>query len=108
MSSTPLTGLPWPECLGTFDEDSCRFFLRELGQKVVQFYPFSIGMEEAFSYIVQEYGFEGAPDALGVLQEMLEDDNSAAGAGDDGDIWRSWRHNWRHRNVSYHDRKKFR
>lgn len=89
----------WPECLGIFDEESCRFFLRELGQKVVQFYPFSVGIEEVYAHIVDEYGTSGAPDALSVLQELLEDDTTAAGAGDDGDIWRSWRHCWRHRNV---------
>lgn len=91
--------LPWPECLGIFDEESCRYFLRELGQRIVQFYPFSVGIEEVYSQIVDEYGLEGAPDAISVLQELLEDDNTAAGSGDDGDIWRSWRHNWRHRNV---------
>jgi len=91
--------LPWPECLGTFDEESCRFFLRELGQRIVQFYPFSVGIEEVHSQIVNGYGFHGAPDAMSVLQELLEDDSTAAGVGDDGDIWRSWRHNWRHRNV---------
>lgn len=93
--------LPWPECLGTFDEESCRFFLRELGQKVVQFYPFSVGMDEVFSQIVDRYGYEGAADAISVLQELLEDESTAAGAGDDGDIWRSWRHSWRHRNVGF-------
>ncbi len=91
--------LPWPECLGTFDEESCRFFLRELGQRIVQFYPFSVGMEEVFTQIVDKYGLQGAPDAMSVLQELLEDDAAADGAGDDGDIWRSWRHSWRHRNV---------
>jgi len=91
--------LPWPECLGAFDEESCRFFLRELGQRIVQFYPFSVGIEEVYSQIVSKYGFYGAPDAMSVLQELLEDDSNAAGVGDDGDIWRSWRHNWRHRNV---------
>lgn len=92
--------LPWPECLGTFDEESCRYFLRELGQRMVQFYPFSVGIEEVYSQIIDEYGLEGTPDALSVLQELLEDDSAAAGSGDDGDIWRSWRHSWRHRNVS--------
>lgn len=89
----------WPACLGTFDEESCRFFLRELGQRTVQFYPFSVGMEEVYVHIVDEYEFAGAADALSVLHELLEDDCTSAGIGDDGDIWRSWRHAWRHRNV---------
>ena len=92
--------LAWPECLGIFDEESARFFLRDLGQKVVQFYPFSVGMDEVFAQIVDRYGHEGSADVISVLQELLEDDHTATGFGDDGDIWRSWRHAWRHRNVS--------
>lgn len=92
--------LPWPECLGTFDEESCRYFLREMGQRIVQFYPFSVGMEEVFTQMVNCYGFDGIADAMSVLQELLEDASAADGTGDDGDIWRSWRHSWRHRNVS--------
>ena len=99
LSITDKAILSWPESLGAFDEESCRFFLRELGQRLVQFYPFSVGMEEVLTQIVNRYGFHGAPDAMSVLQELLEDDSTAAGVGDDGDIWRSWRHNWRHRNV---------
>lgn len=98
--STEESNLPWPECLGTFDEESCRFFLRELGQRVVQFYPFSVGIEEVYTSIVDKYGYSGACDAISVLQELLEDDTTADGVGDDGDIWRSWRWSWRHRNVS--------
>lgn len=92
--------LSWPECLGEFDEESCRFFLRELGSKIVQFYPFSVGMDEVYTQILITYGQDGAADALSVLHELLEDDSVALGSGDDGDIWRSWRHSWRHRNVS--------
>ena len=82
-----------------FDEESCRFFLREVGARVVPNYPFSYGMEEVHSLIIEQYGYEGIPDVTSVLQELLEEDDAATGIGDDGDIWRSWRHNWRHRNV---------
>lgn len=56
-------------------------------------------MDEVYGSIVDRYGAEGSPDVLSVLQELLEDDETANGLGDDGDIWRSWRHSWRHRNV---------
>lgn len=82
-----------------FDEESCRYFLREIGARVVPNYPFSYGMEEVHSLIIEQYGYEGIPDVTSVLQELLEEDDTATGIGDDGDIWRSWRHNWRHRNV---------
>lgn len=85
--------------LGCFDEESCRYFLREVGTRVVPFYPFSFGMEEVYSLILEKYGYAGIPDATSVLQDLLENEEDAGGFGDDGDIWRSWRHSWRHRNV---------
>jgi hypothetical protein len=92
--------LPWPRCLGTFDEESCRYFLNEVGSRIVPFYPFGFGIEEVYSSILKRYGFENCADAVGIVQELLEDEQNARGLGDDGDIWRSWRHSWRHRNVS--------
>ena len=86
--------------LGTFDEESCRFFLREVGERIVPFYPFFVGIEEVYAVLVERYDRSRIADALSVLHELLEDDDNASGIGDDGDIWRSWRHCWRHRNVS--------
>lgn len=86
--------------LGSFDEDSARFFLREVGRRVVPCYPFALGMEEVYCLILENFGFDGIPDITSVLQELLEEDGSSDGAGDDGDIWRSWRYSWKHRNVS--------
>jgi hypothetical protein len=57
-------------------------------------------MEEVYSLILERYGYAGLPDATSVLQDLLESDGTAGGLGDDGDVWRSWRHSWRHRNVS--------
>ena len=85
--------------LSTFDEESCRFFLREVGERLVPFYPFSVGIEEVYSLLLERYGRPQIADSLSVLHELLEDEGNATGAGDDGDIWRSWRHSWRHRNV---------
>ncbi|OCT45320.1 hypothetical protein CLCR_05412 [Cladophialophora carrionii] len=86
------------EDFGCFDEEECRFFLREVGERVVPVYPFSFGMEEVYSLILERYGYSGLPDATSVLQDLLESDGTAGGLGDDGDVWRSWRHSWRHRN----------
>ena len=91
-----------PQLPQTFDEESCRYFLREVGERVVPAYPFDYGMEEVHSLILEKYGYEGIADATSVLQDLLEDDDVAAGIGDDGDIWRSWRHHWRRRNVLRH------
>ena len=85
--------------LKVFDEESCRYFLREVGERVVPAYPFDYGMEEVYSLILEKYGYQGIADAISVLQDLLEDDDVATGIGDDGDIWRSWRHHWKRRNV---------
>ena len=86
--------------LGTFDEESCRFFLRETGEAIVPYFPFSIGIENVYGLLLERYGLGEIADATSVLHELLEDQTSATGIGDDGDVWRSWRHQWRHRNVS--------
>ena len=100
MDESLLSGYAWT--LGTFDEETCRYFLREVGQRIVPFYPFTVGVEEVYSLILERYGRTHIADALSVLQDLLEDEGNASGAGDDGDIWRSWRHGWRHRAVSLH------
>lgn len=96
MESVDLT---WPWCLGMFDEESCRYFLHEVGSRLVPRYPFSFGIEEVYGILLDTYGFDGTPDVTSLLQELLEDKQNADGLGDDGDVWRSWRHGWRHRNV---------
>lgn len=82
-----------------FDEESCRFFLRECGEQIVPFYPFEAGIDEVYNLLLEQYTVEEMSDVLSVLHELLEDDDNASGLGDDGDIWRSWRHAWRRRNV---------
>lgn len=85
---------------GAFDEESCRWHVREAGKRVVRFYPFSSGIEEVYCLMLERCGLPGLPDAMSVIEEMLEKESVANGMGDDGDIFRSWRHNWRHRMVS--------
>ncbi len=85
--------------LQVFDEESCRYFLRQVGGRVVPSYPFDYGMEEVYSLILESFGYDGIADAISLLQDLLEDDDVATGIGDDGDIWRSWRYHWRRRNV---------
>ncbi len=95
-ASSPLK----PNLLGTFDEESCRSFLRQVGEDVVPFFPFSFGIEKVYALLLDRYGRRQIADATSVLQELLEDQHNADGIGDDGDVWRSWRFHWRHRNVS--------
>lgn len=97
MKSTSAT-VPLPKT-GTFDEETCRYFLREIGEQTVPFYPFSFGIDEVYTLLLEHYGGDWVADALSVLHELMEAEDNASGLGDDGDIWRSWRHSWRHRNV---------
>lgn len=87
--------------LVAFDEESCRSFLHQVGEDVVPFFPFSFGIEKVYALLFDRYGKPQIADAVSVLHELLEDENNANGVGDDGDIWRSWRHHWRHRDVRF-------
>ncbi|ETN42280.1 uncharacterized protein HMPREF1541_04221 [Cyphellophora europaea CBS 101466] len=84
-----------------FNEDECRDFLNAVGDKVVNSYIYSIGMEEAYSSIWWKYGPDGASDAISLLHDILEEDDTAgAGLGLDTDIWRPWKKNFRLRNIN--------
>jgi hypothetical protein len=85
---------------GSFDEEDCRYFLHNVGKQIVPTLPFSCGMEEVYKAIVARYGYAAIPDATSLLAELLETETSAAGLGDDSDIWRPWFYSWKHRNVS--------
>ena len=89
-----------PFGLGAFDEETCRFLLRELGESIVPYYPFFYGIEQVYKCLLARYGENHVADAMSVLHELLEDDFVGIGFGDEGDPWRSWRYDWRHRNVS--------
>lgn len=83
-----------PGVRGVFDEETCRMHLHEIGDDIVPRYPFLFGMQEIYRILLEEYGNSQIADAISVLHELLEDESY------EGNIWRSWRHGWRHRNVS--------
>jgi hypothetical protein len=84
-----------------FDQDECCEFLGRLGDRIVKIYPFTMGMEEAYSAIWDRYGAHGTPDAISLLHEILEEvDVAGAGLGLETDIWRTWQRAFRLRNVS--------
>jgi len=83
-----------PSVRGAFDEESCRMYLHELGHEIVPRYPFAYGIQEIYRLLLGEYGRSEIADVISVLHELLEDESY------EGNIWRSWRHGWRHRNVS--------
>ncbi|KAJ9634966.1 hypothetical protein H2204_005921 [Knufia peltigerae] len=85
---------------GAFDEESCRSYVREAGMRAVGAYSFTSGMEEIYCLMLEQCGLDGLPDAMSVIQDMMEGDGVADGLGDDGDIFRSWRHSWRQRNAN--------
>ena len=89
-----------PSRLGAFDEETCRFFLQGLGESIVPYFPFYYGIEQVYECLLARYGEVHVADAMSVLHELLEDDSVAIGVGDEGDAWRSWRYDWKHRNVS--------
>lgn len=90
----PLTVRLRPGVRDAFDEETCRMRLHEIGDQIVPRYPFNAGMQEIYAILLGEYGKVNVADAISVLHELLEDESY------EGNIWRSWRHGWRHRNVS--------
>ena len=83
-----------PGVRGSFDEETCRLRLHEIGGEIVPSYPFAYGIQEIYRILLGEYGRSQIADAISVLYELLQDESY------EGNIWRSWRHAWRHRNVS--------
>ncbi|KAI9679489.1 MAG: hypothetical protein M1817_005511 [Caeruleum heppii] len=83
-----------------YDDESCRDFLvHELGLEIPRFYRFNKGIHEVQKRIISRYGDENFGRAMAVFREMLEDADNAWGLGDDGDLWRSWRHDWRQQGL---------
>lgn len=68
--------------------------LDRLGIEHVPRYPFEYGLQQIYAILLGEYGRSQIADVISVLHELLEDESI------EGYIWRSWRHEWRHRNVS--------
>jgi hypothetical protein len=83
-----------------FDEEDCRQWLNEVGDTVLNRYYFPMGMEEAYSCIVYRYGLDNSSDAISLLHEILEEDDTVgAGLGLETDIWQPWKRAFRLRNV---------
>ena len=86
--------------LQVFDEETCRDFLYELGLTIPQTRVFEEGIQEVFQQVALRFGPVRVADCLSLFYDLLEDESFAEGRGDEGDIWRSWRHAWKYRNVS--------
>ena len=81
------------------DEDCHDFLTYELAYEIPIVFRYADGIHEVQKRLILRYGDENIARAMGVFQELLEDDD-ASGMGDDGDMWRSWRHDYKHRKVS--------
>lgn len=83
-----------------YDDEACRDFLTyELGNEIPTLFRYAEGIHEVQKRLILRYGDENMASAMGVFRELLEDDD-ASGLGDEGDIWRSWRHDHKYRSVS--------
>jgi hypothetical protein len=84
-----------------FDEEAVRDFLvDELGLEIPRLYRYDQGIHEVYRRLVTRFGDEHFARAMGVFQNLLEGEDNANGLGDDGDLYRSWRHDYKMRKVS--------
>lgn len=93
MANVPAPG-SLPGVRGVFDEERCRWFLHQIGDRIVPNNNFEHGIGEIYWELLYEYGRSQIADAISVFHELVEDESY------EGDIWRSWRLGWRQRNVS--------
>ena len=80
----------------SFDEERCRDFLvHELGIEIARSYRYSEGIHEVRRRVKKRFGDDDYVNVMRLFDELLESDDNAAGLGDDGDLWRSWRHEYK-------------
>ncbi|KAH0542001.1 hypothetical protein FGG08_003550 [Glutinoglossum americanum] len=81
-----------------FDEEAVRDFLvDELGLEIPRLYRYDQGIHEIHRRLITRFGDEHFARAMGVFQSLLEGEDNANGLGDDGDLFRSWRYDYKMR-----------
>ncbi|KAI9836426.1 MAG: hypothetical protein M1819_001457 [Sarea resinae] len=79
-----------------FDEDDCREFLQfQLGTEITRYFRYAEGVQEVKQRFVTRYGDTNTPKAMSIFYDVLRGENNASGLGDEGDIWRTWRHDFK-------------
>ncbi|KZF19393.1 hypothetical protein L228DRAFT_42631 [Xylona heveae TC161] len=85
-----------------FDEEACRDFLTlELGCEIPRYYRYAEGIHEVQKRLILCYGDNYIAEAMGVFYDLLEGEDNASGLGDDGDFWRTWRHDFKLRREDF-------
>ena len=91
-----------PPVRENFSDEACRdFIIYELGLEkcLPQLYRYKEGVEEVRKRLMIRFGDTNLGRSMKIFNSILEDDD-ATGLGDEGDIWRSWRHSFVHCHVS--------
>ena len=85
-----------------FSEEDCRDFITHvlaLDLKLPSTHRYRDGIDEVWRRLMYKFGDANLGRAMGIFNELLEDDD-LGGLGLGGDLWRSWRHDFKHINVS--------
>ena len=91
---------PEDDLIEAYEEESCRDFLvDELGVEVARFYRYTEGIHEVQRRVMLRYGEKNYAKAMNNFYDLLEQEDNASGLGDEGDAWRSWRHDYTRRRV---------
>ncbi|KAI9657808.1 MAG: hypothetical protein M1829_006874 [Trizodia sp. TS-e1964] len=83
------------------DESCLDFLVHELGLEIPRTYRYAQGIHEVQKRLILRYGDENIARVMDIFNSLLEDENNAAGLGDDGDVWRSWRHDYKMRGTDF-------
>jgi hypothetical protein len=76
------------------------FIVARLAPYIPREYRYAEGIHEVRAKIFGQYGAKLYSKAMGIFYDLLESDDTASGHGDDGDVWRSWRHDFKNRKAS--------
>ena len=85
-----------------YSEEACMdFIIYELGygSGLPRDFRYAQGIDQVRTRLMLRYGDRNLDRAMGIFNEILES-RSASGLGDEGDVWRSWRHSHTHCRVS--------
>lgn len=71
-----------------------------LGIEIAREYRYTQGIREVQARVLEAFGEDHYPHAMRLFDDLLQGETNALGLGDEGDLWRSWRHEYQLKKVA--------